>query len=226
MRSCNEMLLRVNYLLAALLVVVVALNIVFGRDFSQPHYELFADMKHSVAYDAFSKNSNFASGQTMQSPVPGTIARGEMPLHYQPTPDDARRAGQELTNPIVSGAKGDPLAKSEARGAQVYARFCVACHGGGGAGDGPVALRGFPPPPSLLTGKSLQMKDGQLFHILTYGQGSMAPMAAQLRRPERWDVINYVRSMQSTAPPRAGESKTSADAPAKPDESTKSESES
>ena len=44
------------------------------------------------------------------------------------------------------------------------------------------------------------MKDGQLFHILTYGQGSMSPFAAQLARDRRWDVINYVRSMQAKAP--------------------------
>ena len=40
------------------------------------------------------------------------------------------------------------------------------------------------------------MKDGQLFHILTYGQGSMSSMAAQLSRDRRWDVINFVRSLQ------------------------------
>ena len=44
------------------------------------------------------------------------------------------------------------------------------------------------------------MKDGQLFHILSYGQGSMSPMAAQLSRAERWEVINYIRDMQQRAP--------------------------
>ncbi len=43
------------------------------------------------------------------------------------------------------------------------------------------------------------MKDGQLFHILTYGQGSMSPMVAQLSRDRRWDVINFVRDMQQKA---------------------------
>ena len=56
----------------------------------------------------------------------------------------------------------------------------------------------------MLTGKSLQMKDGQLFHILTYGQGSMSPFAAQLSRDSRWDVINFVRDMQQKAPKPEG----------------------
>ncbi len=57
--------------------------------------------------------------------------------------------------------------------------------------------RGFPPPPSLLTGKSPQTKDGQLFHILTYGQANMPDFAAQLSPARRWDVINYIRSLQT-----------------------------
>ena len=91
------------------------------------------------------------------------------------------------------------LQASVQRGGQVYQVFCVSCHGPTGAGDGPVAKRGFPPPPPLTTGKSAQMKDGQLFHILTYGQGSMAPFAAQLTPDQRWDVINYVRDLQQGA---------------------------
>ena len=94
-------------------------------------------------------------------------------------------------------------AESVNRGAQIYRRFCVACHGAGGLGDGPIAKRGFPPPPSVLTGKSVKMKDGQLFHILTYGQGSMPPMAAQLTPQERWDSINYVRQLQQVDAPDA-----------------------
>ena len=51
----------------------------------------------------------------------------------------------------------------------------------------------------MTTGKSMQMKDGQLFHIITYGQGSMASYAVQLSPERRWDVINYVRSLQQQA---------------------------
>jgi mono/diheme cytochrome c family protein len=54
----------------------------------------------------------------------------------------------------------------------------------------------------LPTGKSVEMKDGQLFHILSYGQGSMPSMAAQLSRADRWDAVNYVRSLQDAAKPR------------------------
>ena len=42
------------------------------------------------------------------------------------------------------------------RGADTYRVFCTSCHGASGTGDGPVTKRGFPPPPSLLTGNSLE----------------------------------------------------------------------
>ncbi len=44
-----------------------------------------------------------------------------------------------------------------------------------------------------------QMKDGQIFHVLTRGQGNMAPYAAQLDPAERWKVVTYLRSLQGGA---------------------------
>ena len=190
-------------------------------------------MKYSPAWASFEANSDLPDGRVLQPPPAGTIARGELPLHYAATKEDAVRAGEELRNPytlelllktipeINRKSNDKPLTEEEKlkqqslrefqagelvqasvqRGAEVYRVFCVSCHGPSGAGDGPVAKRGFPPPTSMLTGKSLKMADGQLFHILTYGQGSMSPFAGQLSRDRRWDVINYVRDLQKKAPP-------------------------
>ncbi len=215
---------RTNIALAGLLLVVVLLAAAINVDHSQPNVEFLPEMKRSPASSAYSVSTVFPNGRTLQQPVDGTIARGELPLDYSATKEDAVRAGDELLNPYtnlspvstektvtedgqpsgeanVAGQPGVPdhvqrLQTSLQRGTQVFNIFCVSCHGPTGAGDGPVAKRGFPPPPPLTTGKSVQMKDGQLFHILTYGQGSMSPMAAQLSRVRRWDVINYVRSLQ------------------------------
>ena len=233
------MINRTNTVLAALLVVVFVLAAWVEVDYTRPNIEVLPDMKYTPAWEAFSANPNFANRRTMQPPVPGTIARGQLPLHYAATKEDAVRAGEELANPItlsrIQAAVDDQRAEaavedtkpddeaalraalarqrfdaSLARGGDVYRKFCVTCHGPQGAGDGPVTGRGFPPPPSMLTGKSLQMKDGQLFHILTYGQGSMAPLAAQMSRDDRWAVINYVRDLQSKAPPPAAVPEASA----------------
>lgn len=191
---------RTNLALAVLGLFVFLAAATVDVDYSRPNYEFLPDMKYSPAYGAFEANPNFANGRTLQAPVAGTIARGEMPLHYTATKEDALRAGEELSNPYDLESEDEEARQSAAasvqRGADLFRINCVCCHGATGMGDGLVAQRGFPPPPSLLTGKSLQMQDGQLFHVLTYGQGNMSSFAAQLTQEQRWDAINYVRSMQ------------------------------
>jgi len=176
----------------------VALVWTSNVDYSRPNIEILPNMKYSPAYSAYSSNPNLADGRTLQPPVPGTIARGPLPLHYQATPADALRAGEQLKNPLLKLA--EPLRQAATRrGGETFRIFCIECHGAAGKGDGLVPKYGFPPPPSLLTGKSVQMKDGQLLHILTYGQGSMTSFAVQLTRAQRWEVVQYIRRLQQQA---------------------------
>jgi mono/diheme cytochrome c family protein len=174
--------------LLALLVTIVASQ----PDLARPHYEYLPEMAHSPAYSAFAANPNFADGKTLRSPVSGTVPRGEMPLLYERTPEDAQRAGEELASPFPSDS---PAAVD--RGYAVFSNFCTPCHGASGQGNGPVAARGFPPPPSLFAENAVRMRDGQMFHVLSFGQGNMAAYAAQISREDRWKVILYVRELQA-----------------------------
>lgn len=183
-----------NTILLVLLVLVVVLTWTLRRDFTRRNLEFLPGMVGSVPFNAQSANPNFPDGKTLRKPVAGTIARGFMPFPYNATPEDAIRAGMELQNPV-----SDTLHEAVQRGSFVYATFCQPCHGTGGLGDGPVVRRGFPPPPSFFAEKALKMKDGQMFHILTYGQANMPPLAAQISREDRWKVILKVREMQHRA---------------------------
>jgi len=183
------------FLLLAVIASVCA-SWILSSDPTRPNFEFLPQMAHSPRYNAFAPNPNFADGTTLQRPEPGTIARGSMPLHYTATPQDALRAGEELKSPLdLSNVR------ARERGAFVFSNFCAVCHGAGGAGNGPVAQRGYPPPPSLLADHALKMKDGQVFHVLTYGQNNMPSYASQLSREDRWNVILYVRTMQAAATP-------------------------
>jgi mono/diheme cytochrome c family protein len=184
-----------GFLLLAVIASVGA-SWIFSSDPTRPNFEFLPQMAHSPRYNAFAPNPNFADGTTLQRPEPGTIARGSTPLHYAATPQDALRAGEELTSPLDSGN-----VRARERGASVFSNFCAVCHGAGGAGNGPVAQRGYPPPPSLLADHALKMKDGQLFHVLTYGQNNMPSYASQLSREDCWNAILYVRTMQAAATP-------------------------
>lgn len=183
-----------NLILLLALVVVVSASWILRNDAANPNYDFLPDMAYSARYASYSVNSNMPDGKTLQSPPQGTITRGHLPLHYAPTQADALRAGNDLVNPFGSGNEN-----SIQRGSKVYGNFCAVCHGADGTGMGPVAQRGYPPPPSLLLPHALQMKDGQMFHVLTYGQNNMPSYASQLNVHDRWNVITYVRTLQAAA---------------------------
>ena len=97
---------------------------------------------------------------------------------------------------VVSSPFAADDAAALARGRKLYGVYCVLCHDPGGNGQGTVVRHGMLPPPSLHAVRAAQMTDGQMFHILTYGQGNMASYAAQLTREERWQAILYVLMLQ------------------------------
>jgi mono/diheme cytochrome c family protein len=185
-----------NAFLLMALVMSVSLSWLLTPNDARPNFEFLPQMAHAQRYNAFAPNPNFANGATLQRPEPGIISRELMPLHYEATQQDAMRAGEELRSPLSVDNQ-----RARDRGSIVFANFCAVCHGAGGAGNGPVAQRGFPPPPSLLAEHAQKMKDGQLFHVLTYGQNNMPSYASQLSRDDRWNVVLYVRTMQAAAVP-------------------------
>ena len=85
-------------------------------------------------------------------------------------------------------------------GALVFQIYCQPCHGGTGKGDGPVAMRGFPPPPSLLADHAIHLTDDQMFEIVSHGQKNMPSYAVQVPTQDRRAAISYIRSLQGGAP--------------------------
>jgi len=183
-----------NTLLLIVFIVTLVLNFTIRRDTARPNYEYLPEMVHAVSFESFSANPNFTDGKTLQVPAEGAIPRGYPPLGYEATEADALRAAVELTSPV------DPEDREAAnRGKFVYQTFCLTCHGAGGRGDGPVAMRGFPPPPSLLDQKTVDMRDGQMFHVVTFGQQNMPGYSVQCPPDDRWKAITYIRALQEAA---------------------------
>jgi mono/diheme cytochrome c family protein len=180
-----------NIVLLLALVVVVFSTWFLKREYTSRNAEILPGMLVSVPYDAQSANANFSDGKTLRTPERNTIPKQYMPLNYLPTPEDAIDAGRELHNPVPDTNIADMQ-----RGEKIFSTFCAPCHGAGGLGDGTVVRKGFPPPPSLFAAKAVNMKEGQMFHILTYGQGNMPSLSSQLSRLDRWRVIAFVRSIQ------------------------------
>lgn len=183
---------RAALVFAMVLVSLVALLAnVFGAQPGRRHWELFTEMVYSKAQESNTPDADFPSGTSQQALLPGVVPRGLLPLRFEATAEEAQRAGAVLRAPAVEDGR-----VADRRGAELYRIYCSVCHDLGGGGHGPVVLRGMIPPPSLLAAHATQMADGQLFHLLTYGQGNMASYAAQLTRAERWLVVRHLRAMQ------------------------------
>ena len=187
---------RLNWALLLAVVGVFALNWSLEPDPTKRNFAVMPGMVSAVPYESFTANPVLAGGVTMQLPPAGTIARGYAPLHFEATPEEAERAGRELENPFSP----DDLPALR-QGERVFETYCQLCHGSGGEGDGTVAMRGFPTPPSLLAPRARELPDGRIFHIATLGQGNMPSHAAQIEPEDRWKAVLWVRQLQQAAPP-------------------------
>lgn len=101
---------------------------------------------------------------------------------------------------------------SIARGAELYQINCQMCHGDGGKGDGTVAAFLVKKKPADLTSEAVQAKsDGSWFLTISNGiwnpnntlfpeaqfSGQMPPLNENLSIRERWDVVNYLRTLKA-----------------------------
>ncbi len=101
--------------------------------------------------------------------------------------------------PARAAAKKNPVpndADSTAAGKKVYLGNCLACHGEKGKGDGPASIAFNPKPRDLSDPKIAAETDGELFWKLTEGRKPMPSYEKTLSETERWQVINYVRTLK------------------------------
>jgi hypothetical protein len=72
------------------------------------------------------------------------------------------------------------------------------CHGQTAEGNGPVAAFLANRPANLTTPVVQSKSDGSIFLTITNGiDGKMPPLNENLTVPERWDVVNFIRTLQT-----------------------------
>lgn len=100
--------------------------------------------------------------------------------------------------PARAARKANPIAvddKSIAAGKAVYIAQCIKCHGDAGKGDG-VAAKDLNPKPRDLSNPAITIQtDGALFWKLTTGQKPMPTFEPLISENDRWNVINFVRTL-------------------------------
>ena len=99
-----------------------------------------------------------------------------------------------VSNPVLRSTE------SVAKGKELFDRYCVACHGSGGKGDGmavatlasrPDDLSTLPPPPVF--------PDGIIAYRIANGAEGMPAWKGVLAETEIWDLLNFIRSLNASA---------------------------
>ena len=177
---------------AAFLFILSLFLLSCNRDRNNPGWDYFPDMFYSIAYETYTENPNFSDSMTMRIPAEGTVPRDYIPFDYTIDPESRIKAGRDLVNPFT------PTQENLERGKAVFTTFCIGCHGADGKGDGHLYTSGLYPlrPRDLVDEDAIKLRDGEIYHSITLGFGSMGAHGSQIRPDDRWKIILYIRKLQ------------------------------
>lgn len=121
--------------------------------------------------------------QAIQGPPEGSV-----PLHGK-EPARSREEAAKIKNPIST------TAESIENGKRLFVIYCAVCHGADGKGKGPVATK-FVPPPDITSEFFKKRSDGFLYETIRRGGPLMPGGGESLSSKERWNIVNYLRTLQ------------------------------
>jgi putative copper export protein/mono/diheme cytochrome c family protein len=88
-------------------------------------------------------------------------------------------------------------------GAAAYREHCAGCHGPSGAGNGPAGAALSPPPSDLRAHHAALHTAGDLFWWITHGRRQMPAFGERLDVEQRWDLVNFIRTLAAVDTARA-----------------------
>ena len=151
--------------------------------------ELRQAMYDQQKYEPLEASAFFPDGLSTRSPVPGTVARGQ--LHTDSHLYQGRIDGE------LAAILPLPLTeKLLERGQERFDIFCSPCHDRTGQGKGMIVQRGFKQPPSLHQTRLREVPVGYFFDVITNGFGVMYNYASRIPIRDRWAIAAYVRALQ------------------------------
>jgi mono/diheme cytochrome c family protein len=119
------------------------------------------------------------------------------PLVSKPTDQTVEIKGQEL---VVDVEKSDVQ-----NGKLLYDKYCAACHGTSGKGDGPAAVSMRPSPRDLTNEEFMQtLSDEYLYEVIAYGGTKvgksplMPGWGNTLSQEDIIDILSYIRTLNMT----------------------------
>ena len=159
-------------------------------DKSKPNIELIQDMHESPAIKAQEYDETSPNHSGMRVPPEGTQPVGFVPYRYATNVE----AAAKNKNPLA----GDFSETTLKIGLKYYTTNCALCHGDNAEGGEKLSIgeKMALKPPSLFSTKIKSWTDGQVYHVISVGQGLMGPYASHIPQKYRWQVVNYIRTLQ------------------------------
>lgn len=176
---------------------------------TEPPLVWFPDMYFPVAYDPLQKaeapytdHENEVpafvkqNGATGLYPVEGTVPQnpeGVFPEGLLPKNVDEYNAGYDASKLVTSSPLNPANAdKDIERGKKLYEKTCLACHGAGGDGQGPIVASGAYLGVPKYADRDITL--GSVHYVIVNGRNAMGSFAGQLTPADRWRVAMYVMS--------------------------------
>lgn len=153
------------------------------------------EMYDQAKYKPLTPTQLFADGNSSRPQVPGTVPYSAGALAGASSGRNARLAA-EATSATLGGNPYPISARLLERGRERFNIFCAPCHSRAGDGDGMVARRGFPPPPSYHIARLRDAPDSHFYDVISEGYGAMYPYADRIAPDDRWAIVAYIRALQ------------------------------
>jgi mono/diheme cytochrome c family protein len=173
---------RKSFAALVALLLVAACN----PDDAVHHIGWFATMRHQRSFKPYA--------------MPRALVAGTIPVTGHEPDSLSMTEAARLVNPRTR------TSESLNRGKWVYETYCLVCHGAAGRGDGPVSTAGGGPfigVRSLVSDTLARKADGYIYGVAVYalpmGRGLMPRYGDKVRGTDRWDLVNYIRSLQQQA---------------------------
>lgn len=173
-------------------IIVASLFLSACSDKLKPNVEVIQDMMESPAVKAQEYDESSPDHRGMRVPPEGTVPVGFAPYKYAKNIEGMPANANPLS--------GDTASEVLLVGQKFYFTNCAVCHGdqGQGGDSTPAAQKMGLKPPPLISDKIKGWTDGQIYHVITQGQGVMKPYASHIPQKFRWQVVNYIRHLQKS----------------------------
>jgi mono/diheme cytochrome c family protein len=121
-------------------------------------------------------------------------------LAYSAGPVRADSISEKWVSPAPSAAKKNPIQSTQdsvGAGQKIYSKTCAMCHGKTGDADGPAVIELNIHPAKLSDPQLARESDGSLFWKITTGKKPMPAYGKRLSETDRWNLVNYVRTLST-----------------------------